>query len=1067
MLLNRNLLLILSFLNTQLIYSQSKNSYVDPFIGTDKSDVYTRWGSEGGTYPGAVAPSGFVQLSPETSVQEPRGYYYRDSAIYFFSCTGHRSGFPTGSAGQLAVMPVGDTSGFTFKTYKRKFNHKNERASPGYYSVVFDNDQTRVEATASTRSGIFRFTFPPLIIPHVFIEGENILLSTGKIKNNRSSAILEFSKSAKSARVVKGGTLYSFPANASMPTIIELKLSISTLGYASAQRNFDVELKNTNFEVLHKKAMNSWNKVLSVIDVQDSSITQKTIFYTALYHSLLIPWIISDVDGNYMGRDGKTHKTIGRHEYGGFSPWDSFRSLHPLITLLFPGKQKDMVLSMLDIYLQTGNLPTESMTGNHAVSIIADSYLKGIIVDSAVAYAAMKRNIATGPFRQKDMTVYHQKNYVPFTFPESVTRTTEYAYNDWTLAQYAKQVMHHEEDYNIFSKRSYNYFNLFNSKTLFLLPRNLDEVKMEPGTAGYKEGDKWVYTYFVPQHPRDLVNLLGGNDYFSARLDDALEQEKIVFDNETVFHLPYFFNEASHPWLTQKWVSKIMRERYHPTPGGLPGNDDLGAVSSWYVWSALGLYPFCPGKPNYSIGSPIFRSAGINLPGGKRLVIRREGDGVYVENLRLNAVLCEGTQITHDALLAGGELMFTMSTKANVAENNEANNMIQKGKPAFSISEITLSKQKTNPNEPVQMYFTVKNHGARGTKVITLCANGKMHAQKNCFVEAGATVRDSIQFRLYPLGNTELNIDGENSFSMEVITAPNPTKSIEISKLVIKPLLHKTVLQEITYSARNISGVPGMFTIPVKVNSILLQTDSLVLQPGEEKTISKKIPVKDAGLQRISIDTVSAIFKMYHEPQFSAILDLSFKNRQGNLIKDISGFNNQASITGNCTPADTLVLIGDKCFIEVAPSLSLDSLGEHITMMAWVYTTGGDRKTVDLISKGDYHVIQVSRNRSIKFFAGGWSRGECNATLPVNWKNQWHHIAGTCDGSVLKVYIDGVLKTTTALNSQSGLAANAIWNIGNNEEFPSERVFEGYINNIKIFGEALSEQDIKAVMAQR
>ncbi|HEX5025117.1 MAG TPA: GH92 family glycosyl hydrolase [Agriterribacter sp.] len=1042
--------------------------YVNPFIGTDRSDVYTRWGSEGGTYPGAVAPSGFMQLSPETSVQEPRGYYYRDNSIYFFSCTGHHSGFPGGSSGQLAIMTVGDTSGFTFKAYKRKFSHKNENASPGYYSVVFDDDQTKVEATASTRSGIFRFTFPSSLMPHIFIEGESIPLSTRKIKSNRYSAILEFSKNVKSARVVKDGTLYSFSANASNPTIIELKLSISAIGCASAQRNFDVELKNTDFEKMRKKTMYLWNKALSVIDIEDTSMAQKTTFYTALYHSLLIPWIISDVDGNYMGRDRKTHKTKGRHEYGGFSPWDSFRSLHPLITLLFPDKQKDMVLSMLDIYLQTGNLPTESMTGNHAVSIITDSYLKGIIVDSAVAYAAMKSNIAIGPFRQKDMTVYHAKNYIPFTFPESVTRTTEYAYNDWALAQYAKQVMHNEEDYHLFLKRSYNYYNLFNSETLFLLPRNLDEVKREPGNTGYKEGDKWIYTYFVPQHPKDLVNLLGGDDYFSERLDDALDKGKIVFDNETVFHLPYFFDEASHSWLTQKWVSKIIRERYHPTPGGLPGNDDLGAASSWYVFSALGIYPFCPGKPYYSIGSPIFRSAKINLPIGKKLAIRREGDGIYVKSCRLNGVVHENFSITHHELSGGGELVFTMSTKANVDVNNEANNnAIKKGKPAFSVSEITLSKQKASPNESVQMHFTIRNDGARGTKVIALYANGKMCTQKNCFVEAGTTIRDSIEFRLYSLGNTKLSIDGAGAINMEIITAQNGTKSLEISNLVIKPLLHKTAFQDIAYSAKNIGGVASMFIIPVKVDNVLLPADSLVLEPGEEKKISKKIPVKGSGLHQISVDTVSALFKIYDGPISSVLLDLSFKNRQGKLIRDMSGFNNQARLTGSCAPTDTLPLIGNKCFVEVAPSLSLDSLGEDITMMAWIFTTGGDRKTVDLVSKGDYHVIQVSGNRSVKFFAGGWSRGECVATLPVNWKNQWHHVAGTCDGSVLKVYIDGVLKTTTPLNSHSGLSSKSVWNIGSNEEFPGERVFEGYVNNVKIFGEVLSEQDVKAVMEQR
>ncbi|MBX3256018.1 MAG: GH92 family glycosyl hydrolase [Chitinophagaceae bacterium] len=1060
-------ILLSCFIAAASAHAQQKTSFVNPFTGTEKSDVFTRWGSEGGTYPGAVAPSGYIQLTPETSIQEPKGYYYNDSAIYFFSCLNHKSGFPAGSSGQLYVMPVTEPEKFRFGKTKRTFHHTDESATPGYYSVSFPDNKTSVEATTSTRGGIFRFTFARGTIPAIFIGGagniENI--SNKTLYGAKHHSVFIFDQAYSKVLLNDSGSIYIFKPAAAGATTIILKLSASAVGKTSTERNIEAELKGKSFEYIRQQTNAEWNRLLSVVDIEDSSYRNKSIFYTALYHSLLVPWIISDADGKYMGRDKKVYTATGKDEYAGFSPWDTFRSLHPLLTFLFPGKQRDMVLSLLDFYKQTGNLPTETMTGNHAIAIIVDAYLKGITTkDSLLVYDALKSNIFTGPFRKKDMNTYISEGYVPFTWPESVTRTTEYAYNEWCIGQYAQKVLRNEKDFRYFNGRSYNYRNVFNSGSLFMLPRNKDEFKLDPGNTGYKEGDKWIYTYFVPHQPQDLINILGGEAYFAKRLDSALSNNLIAFDNETVFHVPYFFNYASHPWLTQKWVNNILQNRFNNTPGGLPGNDDLGSVSSWYVFSALGLYPFCPGNPGYTIGSPVFDAATVQLSNGKKLVIRKNGRGAYVKQLYFNQAVSSQTTIPHENLAAGGELVFEMS--ANPVEDAFTFNTADSSRPAFSAIKYNLSKSRVLPNEPVQMYFTLRNDGAAGTKVILLTVNGKPYAQKYAMIGHGEEIRDSIPFRLYAYGSRMVGIDSLQPLEIEVINDGRPDTMAAIGHLVLEPVLFPGERQLLQYSAKNQGGATQRFRIPVQLNGKTVLTDTVTLLPGEEKSVQSVIISPFTGMQSIHIGEMKAGFKVAASKVSSSILDLSFKNTGNTSIPDASGFGNDATIAGECHIADSLPLLGNNCTVEVQPSPSLNQLKESITMMAWVFTTGGDRKKADLLARGDHHVIQITRNRTVKFFAGGWARGECDAKLPVDWKNKWHHVAGTCDGQVLKVYIDGVLQTTTPLNSKADLSAAGVWNIGSNEEFPSERNFEGYIDKVKIFAAALTEEDIKVIMKQ-
>ncbi|MEZ2338065.1 GH92 family glycosyl hydrolase [Mucilaginibacter sp. RCC_168] len=1068
-------LLLLSFVITINVNAQNRSnlSYVNPFIGTTKSGVLTHWGGDGGTYPGAVAPSGFIQISPETRVTGARGYNYTDSSIYYFSCFGHHSGFPEGSAGRLFIMPVTEGRDFEPGMYKSRFSHQNEIARPGYYRVKFTDNDIIAEASASTRTGILRFTFPAKTKAQVFIgnAGDITIISGKVIHGTTLNTVINFSEAFSEKKKIKDGYLFTFKTAAK---VIELKLSTSTVNFASAQNNIDKEIAKLSFKAFTARTADDWTKQLSTVDITDTSKNNKTIFYTALYHSLLIPWVISDVDGNYRGDNGAVHHASGKYQYGGFSPWDTFRSLHPLLSLLYPEKQNDIILSMLDIYKQTGHLPTESMTGNHAIPIIVDAYLKGITgFDKALAYKAMKSNIVDSPFVQGDMPIYHRLGYVPYTNSESVTRTVEYAYDDWALSQYVKEVIHNEADYQLLRDKGLNYRNLFHPDDLFLLPRSGNDFKLNPGMSGYKEGDKWVYSYFVPHNAKDLVNLMGGNKAFSARLDSALRNNVILFDNETVIHLLYLFNAAGRPDLTQAWCRDIMLLRYKNQPDGLPGNDDLGAMSSAYIFNALGIFPVSPGKPLYAIGAPLFQAVTLHLAAHKTWTIKVKNQSAgnkYVSSLTVNDKAYEQLVLPHATIANGGIMRFTMSNNVQNWPADKDPIALSETKTSSDIKVINYSLQKTQvePNEQLWLRFTAQNKGAAGTKNIRIYADGKVIANKNYLVQQGSGITDSISCRSYRLGKTTIGLNDAGGNIVEVNEPKQPVQHpFEIYGINSRPLIHCDSQQQINYTIRNLTGKDQSFSIPVRLNNTLLYTDHLQLAPGESETRSHHFEDKVTGVKDLYINDISSVYKVFGDDTGSLLLDLSLVAKDNDQpISDHSGFENNAHII-HSKPLEVgkgkRLLLGDHCFVEVPNAPSLDKLEQSITMMTWVYPEGKEIGLVDMLTKGDTHVLQMSNNETLTFFAGGWGRGDCTVKLPANWKQNWHHIAGVCNGNVLSVYIDGKLVGTSTVEGPVNLSVDNRWQLGRNEEFPSERIFHGYMDGIKIFAQPLSSVEIQDI----
>ena len=975
---------------------------VNPMIGTAKSDVFTRWGDEGGTYPGAVAPSGYMQLSPETRRVPAGGYDFHDSLIYVFSCTHHSSGFPGGSAGRFFVMPLrGDI------VNGRPFSHGEEVAEPGYYKVRLKDDGTVVEAVATVRTGIFRITFPGGVEPKIFV-------------GDTAGSAFVFSEPFVSNK----GNIYSFATSEAQRSIL-VRVSRAEAGAESAGRNIDKECVGS-FETLRAWVAQEWRKALSVVEVEDDNQDNKTIFYTALYHSLLVPWVISDVDGYYRGADHGIHRVMGRNEYGNFSPWDSYRSLHPLLTLLYPKKQSEILQSLLDIYQQEGNLPVESMTGNHVVSIIVDAYRKGIRgIDKGTAYDAMLKSLVRGPFQQDDRAVYAEKGYIPLTHPESVTRTVEYGYDDWVLGQYARKVMGDKEMARKLEDRSMAYRHLLYPPSLLLLPREGDSFRVRPGNSGYKEGDAWVYSYFAPQDADGLIDRMGGDVDFSLRLDSALMDGRVVFDNETVLHVPYFFNAAGREDLTRKWVEKILKERYSDKPGGLPGNDDLGAMSSWYVFSAFGFFPFCPGEPVYSMGVPLFKRVVLHLAGRRRFVVRRgEGNGGWL----LNGRAFDSAGLSHGTVVTGGELVYRPGGRLVVEKRK---------RPKFLVSDVRIAAAQVRSGEVNRVYFSLENKGVTGLKRLVLLSGGKAVGNVNCLVGEGQKVSDSLTFRLYQQGAMKMEFGDMDAGTVRVIAPAGAMPEPEVSGIDMRVMVREGDSLHLRYTVKNVGWERKQFRLPLKVDGEVRKVDSVLLPAGEEGVRSAELAGGSVGWHYLKIGIGEKVqrFRVYRAAEDAVVLDL-----------------------------DSVFRLGKDSYIRIAGNPGLGDLGERLTMMLWVYPEEAHKGLVDIFTNGDNHVLQVVDGRQLTFFAGGWGRGDNTVDLPADWVGHWHLIAGVCGADGLRVYIDGALKGFTPLEKSVHLfGGDNSWIIGRNEEFPGQRIFTGYVRRPRIFQEALSGEDILSI----
>lgn len=739
----------------QTNYSPAK--YVNPFIGT---------GGTGHTFPGAVLPFGMVQLSPDTRIDGSwegcSGYHYSDNLIYGFSHT-HLSGTGVSDYGDVLVMPSVEKPNLKSKTYDSKFSHQNEFASAGYYSVLLDDDSIKAELTATTRVGIHRYTYPnskqaylTLDLFHrdktlkSFAELQDSVTIVGYrvsdawareqhvyfvIKLNKPIIEDEFTQitennnsfSSSINKKTHGGV---FKINLKDNPELILKVGISQTSIAGALKNLNTEATHWDFDLYKKQAEEVWNKELQKIQISSQDNTQLHAFYTALYHCMIHPSIASDVDGNYRGRDQKIYHANGFAPYTVFSLWDTFRALHPLFTIIDQKRTADFLNTFLVQFEQSGRLPmwelsaneTNCMIGFHSVSVIADAMAKKINkVNYPALYKAMQQAAEYNDF---SIPEFNAKNYLQIDDEsESVSKTLEYAYDNWCIAQVAKQ-LNKTLDYKKYMKRSMAFANLFDSQTGFMRPRKNGNwySPFEPKEVNnhYTEANSWQYSFFVPQHISKLINLHGGNKKFEQKLDELFstssktmgrEQVDITgligqyaHGNEPSHHMAYLYNYVNSPIKAQEKINYILTNFYQNNPDGLIGNEDCGQMSAWYVFSSIGLYPVIPGAPEYAIGVSLFDTVKINLESGKKFIIQKNKinttDANYSVTHLLNGKLRECSFISNESIMSNGTLTFNMQTK-NQAESLLAKRKIETSKktieyiaaPIINASETVFDKK--------------------------------------------------------------------------------------------------------------------------------------------------------------------------------------------------------------------------------------------------------------------------------------------------------------------------------------------------------------------------------------
>lgn len=700
----KNLLLFL-LLPFTAFAQKNYTQYVDPFIGT---------GGHGHTFPGATVPFGMVQLSPDTRLtgwDGCSGYHYSDNRIYGFTHT-HLSGTGCSDYGDILLMPTVGTPQLSNLQYSSTFKKENEKASAGYYSVVLDKPNVKVELTATNRTGLHKYTFPAskqanVIVDlthrdlvkrgHVRASGNNELsgvrVSSEWAKNQILYFVIQFSKPFKK-HGNQGTLLKSYVQfETTEGEVIYARVGISAVSVEGARKNLETEQPDFDFEKVKQQAEAAWNKELSKIEVEGNDEHALRTFYTALYHCMIAPSTYMDVDGQYRGRDFKVHKADGFQYYTVFSLWDTYRALHPLLTIIDKQRTSDFVNTFIKEYEQGGRLPvwelssceTWCMIGYHAVPVIYEAIAKGVTgFDANKAFDAMKFSAMED---RKGLKSYKANGYIKYLDAgENVSRTLEYAYDDWCIAMTAKH-LGKEDDYRYFIQRAQNYKNLFDSTTGFMRPRQdsfmapFDPYKVD---HNYTEGNAWQYSFYVPQDITGQMNLLGGKAKLAAFLDTLFTTSsnltghkqpdisgmigQYVHGNEPSHQIAYEYNYAAQPWKTQAMVRRILNEMYTDKTDGLSGNEDCGQMSAWYVLSALGFYPVCPGSNQYAIGSPLFSKATIHLENGKDFTIsalNNDAANVYIQRADWNGLPYNKSYITFEDLTKGGTLQFTMGSQPN------------------------------------------------------------------------------------------------------------------------------------------------------------------------------------------------------------------------------------------------------------------------------------------------------------------------------------------------------------------------------------------------------------------
>lgn len=751
------LLLAIALMLASCTKDEPKNvvNYVDTFIGT---------GGHGHTYPGATAPFGMVQLSPDTRMDDwdgCSGYHISDNHILGFSHT-HLSGTGCNDYGDFRFMPIVGEKHYKSNDYRSAFRHETETARPGFYSVVLDDYNIKVELAAGVRAAMHRYTFPEGVNATVILDLKESTLSAEKIyeawaKVENDNAIsgfrrsgywardqylyfyAEFSKPIKSTENNEEGLVYAFDfENDGTPLL--MRIGISAVDVEGAKKNLESEITDFDLEALAEKTYNAWNKELSRIMVNSANEKDKKVFYSALYHSFIVPNLYSDVDGRYRGHDLKIHQS-DRPRYTVFSQWDTFRTENPLLDMIQTERAVDIINTFIDNYETGGLLPTwelaanetHCMIGYHSIPVMADAYINGVTgFDAEKALDAM---VTRANEDMWGLEFYKKYGYIPADMAgESVSTTLEYAYDDWCIARMAEK-MGKQDIADEFYKRAQYYKNLYDPETKFFRGRKNGGFvsPFDPRQVNFMltEANTWQYNFFVPQDVNTHIDMMGGNEKYENMLDQLFNNSssltgrtqvditgligQYAHGNEPSHHMAYLFNFVGKPVKTQKIVNKIMNELYTDQPDGLCGNEDCGQMSAWYVMSAMGFFPVTPASGMFVIGVPHFEEMTLNFENGKKFTIIAKNlshENRYIESVKLNGKTLNRSYLYCEEVLNGGKIEFTMTDRRNTTWATDAKDcpvMRIVADQIVTVPVINVDKYVFYDNLPVSISHPDKN----------------------------------------------------------------------------------------------------------------------------------------------------------------------------------------------------------------------------------------------------------------------------------------------------------------------------------------------------------------------
>lgn len=714
--------------------------YVNPMMGTESTFEL----STGNTYPVIAMPWGMNFWTPQTGkMGDGWQYMYTATKIRGFKQT-HQPSPWINDFGQFSLMPVVGKPEFDENKRASWFSHKGEEAHPYYYKVYLADYDIVTEMVPTDRAAMFRFTFPETedsyVVIDAFDKGSSITVipqenkivgystknSGGVPDNYKNYFVVVFDKPFTYQATFSDSTLHEKileqTGNHTGAVIgfktakgekVHARVASSFISLEQAELNLK-ELGNDNLETLAQKGKDTWNDVLSRIEVEGGTLDQYRVFYTCLYRSLLFPHKFYEIDANgqvvhYSPNNGQV---LPGYYYTGTGVWDTFRCLFPLLNLFYPSVNKEMQESFLNAYRESGFYPEWSspghrgcMVGNNTASVLADAYLKGVCVDDTktmwegLMAAVNGVHPTVSSSGRLGYEYYNKLGYVPYDVKinENAARTLEYAYDDWCLYQLAKKLDRPKKEINLFAKRAMNYKNLFDPETKLMRGKNEDGTFMKPFSPlkwgdAFTEGNSWHYTWSVFHDPQGLIDLMGGKETFVQMMDSVFNVPPLFDDsyygfviheiremtvmnmgnyahgNQPIQHMIYLYNYAGQPWKAQYWLRQVMNRMYTPTPDGYCGDEDNGQTSAWYVFSAMGFYPVCPASDQYVLGAPLFKKATLHFENGKSMVIEAPANSdtnIYLNKLQINGQESTKNYIDFETLRNGGRMECEMTDRPN------------------------------------------------------------------------------------------------------------------------------------------------------------------------------------------------------------------------------------------------------------------------------------------------------------------------------------------------------------------------------------------------------------------